>query len=200
MTILKRYHLTILLVALLISVIVFLFINIILLGESYLREEVYVKNLVLDMMCDIAESGDSKDAMIEAVSEIDTLKNRGVYCAAYDKGLNLISARSPLYDANLNLLDNRDLNRDVRLQNRGKATIAIEGNDEYRGHTMYVYFRWVFRDTDDAMLVILGMSQFAVETDYKEGLWVGAWMIAAASILIVCVSAIPIIKRKRGVA
>lgn len=198
MGVIKRNYLTIMLGVLLFCVMIFFALYIVHLGESYLQEEVYVKNLVLDMMCDIAESKNPRQAMIDSVSEIDTLKNRGVYCAGYDSDLKLISIRSPLYDPNLNLLDNSDLKRDVRLQNRGKSTIEIPGNSEYRGHTMYVYFRWVYYNTDEAMLIVLGMSQFAVETDYEQGLRTGAWIIAAVFVLVLASAYAPIIRRKRG--
>ena len=204
MGVIKKNYLTIMVVGLLVGIITFLFINTILLGESYLKEEIAVKNLIIDMMCDIAESRNPRQALIDSVSEIDTLKNRGVYCAAYVQdatsanGFKIISVRSPLYDPDMDVLDNRALRRDVERLPAGKDTISIAGNAEYRGHTMDVYFRWVYWDTDSGMLIVLGMSQFAVETDHEQGLKTGGWLIAIASVVIVIVAAVPTIKRKRG--
>lgn len=176
----KSNMITILLAVLFVAVTLYYNLYVIALGESYLQEEVYVKNLVLDMMCDIVESGDDRTALINAVSEIDTLKQRGVYCAVYNSDLKIISQRTPLYDVDFDVLSNNDLKRDVRLQNRGKTTQAIEGNADYKNHTMYIYFRWVYYDSEDPILVILGMSKFAIETEYEGGLTTGAWVIAAA--------------------
>ena len=203
MSLLKRNYHVIMLVALLISVIVFLFIDIILIGKSYLQEEVYVKNLVLDMMCDIAESGGTKDALIASVSEIDTLKQRGVYCAAYildansENHFRIISERTPLFGP-YDPLDNIDLNRDIRLQNRGKTVIVRAKTMEAPAHDLYIYFRWVFQDTDEPIVIVLGMSKFSIETDHEQGLMIGAWLIVIVSLVTIAFSIYPVIKRKRG--
>ena len=198
MGIIKRNYLTVLLALLFIGTTVYYNAYIVSLGESYLAEEVQVKNLVLDIMCDISESDDRLTAMVDAASEIDTLKQRGVYCAAYDKDLKLVSVRTPLYDPNLDVLDDRDLRRDVRLQNRGKTTIYLEGNAEYGAHDMHVYFRWLRYGTDSATLIVLGMSRFAVETDYNAGLTAGIWIIGGAFVALSLFSVIPMIIRRKG--
>lgn len=203
MGVINKKHITAFREILLISIITFLFINIVSVGKSYFLEEVYIKNLVLDLMCDIAEAGGTREALVEAVSEIDTFKQRGVYCAAYvpdeasKNKFRIISERSPLFGP-FDPLDNPDLNRDIRLQNRGKAIISREKTPDSPSHEVHIYFRKVFQDSDEPIIIVLGMSKFAVETDHEQGLKIGAWIIAVASVLIITASAIPMIKRKRG--
>ena len=180
----KSNYLIIILAVLFVAVTIYYNLYVVALGDSYLQEEVYVKNLVLDIIIDVAEASNDSHALIDAVSEIDTLKQRGVYCAAYDKNLKIISERHPLYDPDFDVLRDRDLQRDVKLQNRGKTNMLIVDNGDASKHMMYIYFRWVYYGTDDPILVILGMSQFAVETDHHIGLAIGAWVIGAAFMLL----------------
>lgn len=169
------------------------------LGDSYLNEEVHVKNLVLDMMCDIAESDDPVEMLLETVGEIDTLKQRGVYCAAYDAKFNVISERSPLFGPYDPLKDDRDLKRDVERQNRGKSDILRKADGETPEHTMHIYWRWVYQDTSEPMLIILGMSKFSVETNHETGLMVGFWILCGVFATLGVTSIIPLLKRrKRG--
>ena len=179
MGVLKRNYIVILLGALLLGVFLFYNSYIISLGNSYLREEVYVKNLVLDMMCDIAESADSREALLTTVGEIDTLKQRGVYCAAYDTELNVISERSPLFGP-YDPLEDRDLRRDVDHQNRGKADIMRKAGPDVPAHVVHTYWRWVYQASDEPILIILGMSKFAVETNHESGLVIGLWVLCGA--------------------
>ena len=198
----KNYHL-ILLAALFAGVVIFYNAYIVSLGSSYFTEEVYVKNLVLDLMCDIAESGGEREVFVDSVSEIDTFKQRGVYCAAYiydessPNRFKVISTRSPLFGP-YDPLNNSDLNRDVRLQNRGKTVITREQSAESPAHEIHIYFRWVYRETEDPIVVVLGMSKFAVETDHEAGLAVGFWIIGGASVALSIFSIVPIIRRRKG--
>ena len=197
---LRRNYLVIFLGVLLIGVFAFYNAYVLSLGESYLNEEVYVKNLVLDMMCDIAESADSRDAMIDTVSEIDTLKQRGVYCAAYVKGSDgkytVISERSPLFGP-YDPLDNQDLERDVDRQNRGKCDILRAADEFSSAHVIHIYWRWVFQASDEPILIILGMSKFAVETNHESGLIIGFWAICAAFVVLALLTVTTFISSKR---
>lgn len=196
----KNNYLIIILGALLLGVFVFYNAYIMSLGESYLNEEVYVKNLVLDMMCDIAESNDARGAIISTVSEIDTLKQRGVYCAAYTKTADgkyeIISERSPLFGP-YDPLDDYDLKRDVNRQNRGKCDVLRKADEYSPAHIIHIYWRWVYQTSDDPILILLGMSKFAVETNHESGLAVGFWVIMVAFVALGLFSIIPALMRKK---
>jgi len=160
--------------------IVLIFYNIFIINlSSYLLEEkVKDRRMLLDLLCDLAESGGERSVLVEAIAEIDGMGGRGTYCAIFDADLNIMSDRSQLF-VPFNPLDKQDFSREVKINHtHGEMDIWYdEGNAP--AHTLHMYFRWIDVDSELAVAII-GVSKFSIETDIDYGLRVGAWLISGA--------------------
>jgi len=197
-------------------IVVFIFYNVytLNLADNFLREKADGRRMLIDLICDVAEAGGSREALISAVTEIVASGNRVTYAAVFKKTnenkshndsrddnakYTILSERSPYFtNMRFNPLAYPDFERDIRLNNRGRYEVLSEAPGEAPPHVVNVYFRWVFRDTDEPLLVIVGVSKYAIETDIDGGLRTGAWLIASAFIITGVTSVIHALRKKRG--
>jgi len=198
MGIIKKNFLLLLLSFLFICVLIFYNVYALQLEDSFIAEKTANNFLMTDLICDLAAQGGCRDTLIDSVSNIDMSSNNGMYGAAFNADFEPISERTLRFPVSqYNPLNDPDFKRDVRLQNRGKATVMLEQTSEAPKHPINLYFRWVYKDTPDAVLVIVGVSKYSLETDVEEWLKVGAWLIAAAFTITGVCSVTIMLKRKK---
>jgi hypothetical protein len=168
------------------------------LADNFLIEKTDGRRMKIDLICDVAESGANPDTLISAIQEIDSAGKHGTYAAVFDTNLQIITERTPYFELmNFNPFDNSEFARDTRINNRGSLSMIVKPPDE-SPHVIHMYFRWIYRDTDEPLLVVLGVSKYAVETDIDGGLMIGAYLIAASFGVTGFASIFIAIRRKRG--
>jgi len=197
MAYIKKCFCTVVLSALFTVVLVFYNIYALNLADNFLYEKTEGRRLMVDLICDVAEHGDDRQALIEAINEIDSSGNRGTYAAVFDADLDILTVRSPYFKTmNFNPFNFPDFTREVKINNRGRISLISEFLPEASAHTINMYFRWVYRDSETPMLVIVGVSKYAVETDIDGGLKIGAWIIASAFTITGITSVIVALRKK----
>ena len=179
---------------------VFVYYNIFALNLSYyfLHEKIKDRQMMIDLICDIADNDGNRESLTEIINEIDSYGDKGTYCELFDKDLNGLSDRTPHFSSfQFNPLVYSDFLRDVKINNRGKSELILNDKN-IPDHVIYMYFRWIYRDTDEPLLIVIGVSKFSVETDIDGWLKTGAWLIAAAFSITGVISFIFSLTRNRG--
>jgi len=182
-----------------ISVLIFYNFYALHLRDAFIVEKASSRALTIDMLCDLAEAGGEHQKLIDAMSKIDGSGTRGSYAVAFDKDLEELSERTYFFpNTQFNPLNDKDFLWNVEHQRRGRAVVIFGKSAEAAAHPVNMYFRWAFYDTDDPILVVVGISKYSLETDVDGWLWTGAILIGAGFSVMGVASVIRSFIRRRG--
>ena len=196
----KNLHIIVLLANVCI-ILIFFIVFALNLSSKFLSEKVFDRRMEIDLICDMAESGGSRDKLIESISKIDAVGGKGTYCEIFNSNLKGLSDRSPYWEEVLfNPLKYEDFRDAVQFSSRGKFDLWYDAKEGGESHILHIYFRWIFQDTKEPLLVIVGVSKYSVETDIDSGLDVGMWLIVSSVAISIVLFGISTFRkvRKRG--
>jgi hypothetical protein len=156
--------------------------------HGFLDEKYQDRKLSIDLICDGIEMNGLPDGYERILAALSARLDAtgGTYCEAYDRGLNGLSERTPLFDGHpYRPVEDTELLAKIRAYDRAEAVSAhvVEG---VTNHAMRVYFRWV-----GDVVIVLGVSEFTLETNVTGLIQTGvtAFVIAAAAAFVLHIAA-----------